>query len=170
LVDTTTLIVISTIVQTIVITVTLIIFVLQFRSQEQAIREASYQGLMGRYNDFVRTTVETPAIARLLIGDEGGPISDDDAAVYAHLLVAYGIIEEAFLLHAKKWITDDDWKQWSAFFTGLATRPQMKVIHDRTLGTFDRRFEAYATQLFNEIEDSRKKVEEKIAKANEQTT
>jgi hypothetical protein len=114
LVDTNTLIVISTIAQTVVITITLVVFVFQFRSQEKAIREASYQGLMGRYNDFIRTVVDKPELTRFLLDDsEASQTSPEEATTYAHLLVAYGIIEEAYLLYARKWINRDDWQQWS---------------------------------------------------------
>lgn len=157
MVDTTTLIVISTLVQTGVITITLVVFVLQFRSQEKAIREASYQGLMGRYNDFITGLVGNPTLGRILVDDE--TVSAEDSAVYAHLLVAYGIIGEAFLLRAKKWISEDEWKQWSAFLYALASRPQMKIIYEQARGTFDPRFEEYTRQMFKEIEESQKKIE-----------
>ncbi len=99
MVDATTLIVISTLVQTLVITVTLIVFVMQFRSQEKAIKEASYQGLMGRYNDFITTMVDKPVVAKLLMDESlRETVSPEDATITAHLLLAYGIIEEAFLL------------------------------------------------------------------------
>jgi hypothetical protein len=149
--------VISTIVQTFVITVTLIVFVMQFRSQEKAIREASYQGLMGRYNDYITGIVENPTLGRILVGDDKMPT--EEALIYGHLLVAYGIIEEAFLLRTRKWITEDEWKQWSAFLSGLASRPEMKVLFERIRGTFDGRFEEYTSQVLREIEEENKKLE-----------
>jgi hypothetical protein len=152
LVDTTTLIVISTIVQTVVITVTLVVFVMQFRSQEKAIKEASYQGLMGRYNDFINTIVEKPVIARLLLDESNQEVSEDEATIYAHLLVAYGIIEEAYLLYVKDWIDEDTWLQWSAWLEDLCERPQMRSIHRRTSGTFDRRFEQYVDNMLKRLD------------------
>ena len=148
MVDATTLVVLSAIVQTIVITVTLIVFVMQFRSQEKAIRESSYQGLMGRYNDFIRSMVEKPVLAKFLVNQRfGGEVSEDVATVYAHLLVAYGIIEEAFLLYTKKWIDEDTWLQWSAWLVVLGDSPQFKDIHENTNGTFDKRFEEYVSKI-----------------------
>ena len=152
MVDTTTLIVISTIVQTIVITITLIVFVMQFRSQERAIREASYQGLLGRYNSYITGVVQNPALGRLLAGNDD--LSPEEASIFGNLLVAYGIIEEAFLLRAKKWITEDEWQQWSAFLAALLARPQMKSLVERTRGTFDGRFEEYAFRMFKELEEN----------------
>lgn len=149
MVDTTTLIVISTIVQTIVISVTLVIFILQFRSQEKAIRESSYQGLMGRYNDFISMLVEKPQLARLLMQRirevDGKSITDEDASVVGHLLAAYGIIEEAYLLYKKKWIDEDTWLQWSAWLETLAMQPVFRSIHKATAGTFDKEFQDYIT-------------------------
>jgi len=154
LVDATTLIVLSTIVQTVVITVTLIVFVMQFRSQEKAIREASYQGLMGRYNDFIRSLIERPELARFLLNETEGETSSEEATVYAHLLVAYGIIEEAFLLYQKKWIDEYTWEQWSAWLKVLCDLPQLRRIHERTRGTFDKRFEEYVTQMLETLKAS----------------
>jgi len=88
LVDTTTLlVVISTVVQTIVLGVTLIVFVFQFRSQERVIKESSYQGLMGRYNDLVSTLVDRPELALSLFSVTGlademaKKVSKEDIAV-----------------------------------------------------------------------------------------
>jgi hypothetical protein len=140
-----------------VITITLIVFVLQFRGQEKAIREASYQGLMGRYNDYIMGVVKNPAVGRILVGDDR--ITPEQSAMYGNLLVAYGIIEEAFLLRSRKWITEDEWKQWSAFLASLSSRPEMKVLFERVRGTFDTKFEEYTSQLFSELEEANKRPE-----------
>ncbi len=59
--------VLATLVQTIVITLTLLVFIFQFRSQEKAIRESSYQNVLGRYNDYVMsgTGADDLILARL---------------------------------------------------------------------------------------------------------
>ena len=110
MVDTTTLIVLSTVVQTIVISITLVIFILQFRSQEKAIKESSYQNLMGRYNDFMTIQAEKPEPSALLrdwLQSRNGDrkIAAEDISVIANLLIAYGIIEEAFLLLRRNGLT-----------------------------------------------------------------
>jgi len=153
MVDTTTLIVISTIVQTFVITVTLIVFVLQFRSQEKAIREASYQGLMGRYNDFIGTLALRPELARLLMDESQHAPTAEEASVFGHLLVAYGIIEEAFLLYKKGWIDRANWEQWSEWLRHLCDRPELRQIHERTKGTFDKQFEEYVGNILKTTSD-----------------
>lgn len=169
LVDTTTLIVVSTIAQTVVITITLVVFIFQFRSQEKAIREASYQGLMGRYNDLVHTLVEKPETAILLMApmvdvEDGTPkMTKEDAALFGQFLLAYGIIEEAFLLYKRKWIDKDTWDQWSAFLEGLASHPRFARMASRTTGTFDKDFERYVSKILEGKEEG--EVEERRASA-----
>jgi len=164
MVDASTLIVFSTIAQTIVITITLVVFIMQFRSQEKSIRESSYQGLMGRYNDFIRTLVEKPELVKLLIarmpGEKLEQVSEAEAAVYGHLLVAYGIIEEAFLLYSKKWIDEETWLQWSAWLESLSNAPQFARIHTATSGTFDTNFQAYVSKILSERQTP--KIEEQL--------
>ena len=151
LVDTTTLIVTSTVVQTVVISITLIVFVLQFRSQERAVKEASYQGLIGRYNDLVMSLADKPDLALALFVAAGMPgeayrdATREDAQLFSHLPLAYGIIEEAYLMYAKKWISEDDWMQWSAFLERLSRHPLFPVVHTMSSGTFDKRFEDYVS-------------------------
>jgi len=111
--EATEIIVLTSLVQTVVITLTLLVFIFQFRSQERAIRESSYQNLMGRYNDFMMMQAEKPELNKLLRDqfhghDTKGKTSSEDTSVIVSLLIAYGIIEEAFLLYLKKWIDEVD--------------------------------------------------------------
>jgi len=124
LVDTTTLVVVSTLVQTAVISVTLIVFILQFRSQERAVKESAYQGLIGRYNALISTLVDKPELALSLFVSAGGAkdagtsATKEDIAAYSHLLLAYGIIEEAYTLRQKRWISEDDGSSGLHFLKG----------------------------------------------------
>jgi hypothetical protein len=111
MVDSTTLIVIASVAQTIVITLTLAVFIFQFRSQEKAIREAAYQSVQGRYTDYVRMLVEKPELAKILrfasdadirVGGAPPVLSADDQTVSAYILLGYGILEEVFMLYKKK--------------------------------------------------------------------
>ena len=127
------------------ISITLIIFILQFRSQEKAIKESAYQGLMGRYNDLMGNLGGKPEVARILMDSlpGGTSASNEEAAAYSHLLMAYGIIEEAYLLYAKNWIDEENWLQWSAWLEILANSPMFVAMQKATSGTFDKRFENY---------------------------
>ncbi|MDA4134551.1 MAG: hypothetical protein OK441_03165 [Thaumarchaeota archaeon] len=150
----------GTIAQTVVISLTLVIFTLSFRSQEKAIREASYQGLLGRYNDLIGAIADKPDLTRLMLGSVPGEkvdlVSNEDAAVFAHLLLAYGIIEEAFILRQKKWIDEVNWQQWAAFLWSIARHPLFEAMHNRTRGTFDPEFEVFVQQVLKEPKESTK--------------
>lgn len=116
--EVTEIVVLTSLVQTVVITLTLLVFIFQFRSQERAIKESSYQNLIGRYNDFMMMLAEKPELNKLLRDgfqsrDTETKVAADDVAVITNLLIAYGIIEEAFLLYAKKWIDEEAWRQWA---------------------------------------------------------
>lgn len=152
--DSTDLIIAATVVQTIVLTFTLLVFIFQFRSQEKAIKESSYQNLMGRYNDFLMMQVGKPELNTLFINQirsfNKQEISAEEASIYGHLLIAYGIIEEAFLLCKKKWIDDESWEQWSAWLKVLATHPQFIQMHRATSGMFDKDFEDYVSKIMQE--------------------
>ena len=105
--EATEIIILTSLVQTVVITLTLLVFIFQFRSQERAIKESSYQNLMGRYNDFMMIQAGKPELNKLLRDQLHGQntntkMESEEASVLVNLLIAYGIIEEAFLLYAKK--------------------------------------------------------------------
>ena len=94
MVDSTTIILAATVVQTSVIKLTLLVFIFQFRSQENAIKESSVQSLMGRYNGFIISLVEKPELARILfdrIPDRpAGDVTKEQASIYGHMLLASG--------------------------------------------------------------------------------
>ena len=88
-----------------VITLTLLVFIFQFRSQEKAIRESTYQNVLGRYGDYVMSAggPDELLLAQLFPTDK--ELSAQDLAVIRRLMMAYGIIEETFELYKKGWIT-----------------------------------------------------------------
>jgi len=149
--EATEIIVLTSLVQTAVITLTLLVFIFQFRSQETAIKESSYQNLMGRYNDFMMVQAEKPELSKLLrdwLGRETETkIAAEDVSVVANLLIAYGIVGEAFLLYAKKWIDEETWGQWAAWLKDLTKHPRFDLIHRRMRGQFDKRFQDYVSKV-----------------------
>jgi hypothetical protein len=152
--EATEIIVLTSLVQAAVITLTLMVFIFQFRSQETAIKESSYQNPMGRYNDFMMVQAEKPELSKLLrdwLGrDTETKIAAEDVSVVANLLIAYGIVEEAFLLYAKKWIDEETWGQWAAWLKDLTKHPRFDVIHRRMRGQFDKRFQDYVSKVLAE--------------------
>jgi hypothetical protein len=149
--DATEIIVLTSLVQTAVITLTLLVFIFQFRSQEKAIKESSYQNLIGRYNDFMMVQAEKPEPSKLLRDwlsrDTETKIAAEDISVIANLLIAYGIVEEAFLLYAKKWIDEETWGQWATWLKDLTKHPRFDLIHRRMKGQFDKRFQDYVSKV-----------------------
>ena len=153
--EATEIIILTSLVQTVVITLTLLVFIFQFRSQERAIKESSYQNLMGRYNDFMMIQAGKPELNKLLRDqlhdqDTKTRITREDLSIIGNLLIAYGIIEEAFLLYMKKWIDEETWRQWATWLKDLARHPQFDLMHRRMRGQFDKRFEDYTSKLLEE--------------------
>jgi len=164
LVDATDLIIITSVAQTLVITLTLVVFIFQFRSQEKALKESTYQNVMGRYTDYVRMLVERPELIKMVndIGGMPGPsaeaspekLSQEDGAILAYLLLGYGILEEVYGLYTKKWIDEETWAQWSEFLKILARHPLFVRIQGGSRGTFDKSFEDYVSKLVREMDQS----------------
>ena len=152
MVDSTDLIVITSIAQTVVISATLLVFIFQFRSQERAIKESAVQTVMGRYTNLVQMLIEKPELRKLLNQPEER-LTPEDETLSAFLLVAYGIFEEVYGLHKKKWVDDETWGQWSNFLERVVRQPMFRRIHNVSAGTFDSGFQAYVTKL---IEDADK--------------
>jgi len=154
LVDALTLTITATLVQTVVITLTLVIFIFQFRSQEKALREASYQNLMGRYNDFIMMQAGKSEHGSLLIQQmhaiAGRSLTADEASTYSTLLIAYGIIEEAHELYKKKWIDEETWGQWAAWLKSLSRHPQFAQLHEVMKGMFDPEFQEFVGRVLGE--------------------
>ena len=153
--EATEIVVLTSLVQTTVITLTLLVFIFQFRSQERAIKESSYQNLMGRYNDFMMIQADRPELNKLLrdqLHDRNSntKMESEEASVIVNLLIAYGIIEEAFLLYAKKWIDEETWEQWAAWLRDLTKHPRFDLMHRRMKGQFDKRFQDYVSKILEE--------------------
>jgi hypothetical protein len=148
LVDATTLSLVSVVVQTVVLSLTLIVFILQVRSQEKAIREASYQNLLGRYNDFIMSGEQgDPLFARFIAMNTD--IQASELVTIRRLLISYGIIEEAYELYKKGWIDKEAWEQWNSWLKAIARHPHFAALHKETIGMFDKDFQAHVTSLLD---------------------
>jgi hypothetical protein len=111
LVDSTDLIIITSVVQTVVISLTLLVFIFQFRSQEKAIKESAVQNVMGRYTDYIGMLVERPELSKLLDFDEamnppeGGStqkLSQEEQTLSAYLLLGYGALRRGVFASQEK--------------------------------------------------------------------
>ena len=159
MVDSTDLIIITSLVQTVVISLTLLVFIFQFRSQEKAIKESAVQNVMGRYTDYIRMLVERPELSKLLDFNEGmkppeggsdQKLSQEEQTLSAYLLLGYGLFEEVYALHKKKWMDEETWQQWSVFLERMTKQPLFRRIHRGTRGTYDKEFQDYVSKLIEE--------------------
>jgi hypothetical protein len=139
--------VLATLVQTIVITLTLLVFIFQFRSQEKAVRESSYQAVLGRYNDYVMSGTSTDDLMMARLFSPGKELSKDDMAGIRRLMIAYGILEETYELYKKKWIDEETWNQWDAWLKAICAHPNFSMLHAASTGMFDRDFQDHVSQL-----------------------
>jgi len=147
LVDATTLTLLATIVQTVVITMTLLVFIFQFRSQERAIRESSYQNLLGRYNELMMSGTREDDLLFARLFSENEDVDQKDLTTIRRLLLSYGIIEEAYELYKKGWIDKESWEQWNTWLRAISRHPHFARLHAATTGMYDKDFQDYVSRL-----------------------
>ena len=148
-------VILSTIIQTAVLTLTLVIFILSFRSQNRANREAAYQKILDDYTDIIKMPVDKPELSRFQVelaranadfkSDFG--VSAEEMTVRNYVMLLYGLFERAHLLFRKKWIDTETWNQWSAFLEVIAKHPMFVDVHRSTEGMFDKPFQDYVTNI-----------------------
>jgi hypothetical protein len=144
----------STIVQTIVLTLTLIIFTLSFRTQNKATRDAAYQKVLDDYSDSMRMLVERPELASLQIElariSRTGDLetrTPEQLLVRNFVMMLYGIFERIYMLYWKKWIDRETWIQWERFLTTVAKHPLFEEVHHTSEGMFDKPFQDFVAQI-----------------------
>ena len=150
------LVAIATLGQTVVLTVTLIVFILQLRSQTKAIKDAAYQGVLDDYNDIIRTQVNRPEIEELLddlvrpgftSAADLPPLSSREKLVRSYLLMIYGLFERVYILHEKRWIDDASWREWATWIEVMCRNPIFTHVHTISRGMFNASFQEYLTGL-----------------------
>jgi hypothetical protein len=156
LVDATTLSLLATIVQTTVITLTLLVFIFQFRSQERAVKQAAYQNVLGRVNNLMMSPENTDdrLLARLIY--PGGEIDPSEATTIRRLLISYGIIEEAYELYKKGWIDGEAWEQWNTWLKAMSRNPHFAQIHNYAAGMYDKDFQEHVSKMLSSKSDPAK--------------
>ena len=158
--DITDPVVLSTIAQTAVLTFTLFIFIMSFRSQNNANKEAAYQKVLDDYSDAFRMLVDKPELAKLqremaraaLPGSSTATLatlSPEDLTARNFLMLLYGLFERTHLLYRKKWIDQETWNQWSAFLEVVATHPLFQDVHQSGEGMYDKPFMDYVSNILN---------------------
>jgi len=146
----------STLIQTIVLTLTLVIFILTFREQNKATRESAYQKVLDDYTDSMKMLVENPILGRLPLEmarihkqNVDPQSSQEDLVVRNYMLLVYGIFERTHLLYRKKWIDKDTWDQWALFLESILAHPSFQNVHRTSEGMFDKPFQDYVTNILN---------------------
>jgi len=156
-VEITDPVVLSTIVQTAVLTLTLLIFAMSFRTQNKANKEAAYQKALDDFTDAFKMLVDKPELnklqdemARIASPDSNAaPRSPEDRAVRSYFLLLYTLFERTHLLYRKKWINEDTWGQWSAFLETVAKHPMFREVHQGSEGMYDKPFLDYVSNILN---------------------
>jgi hypothetical protein len=154
-VDITDPVVLSTIAQTAVLTLTLVIFILSFRSQNNANKEAAYQKVLDDYSDAFRMLVEKPELAKLQRemarasqpSSSTATLSPEDLTARNFLMLLYGLFERTHLLYRRKWIDQETWNQWSAFLEVVAKHPLFQDVHQSGEGMYDKPFIDYVSNI-----------------------
>jgi hypothetical protein len=149
-------VVLSTIVQTAVVTLTLVIFILSFRSQNKAIQEQAYQKVMDDYGDAMRMLSDKPELYAFqleLFNRSGRALgrqnsySREDMVIRNYVVMMYGFFERIYSLYRRKWIDEDTWKQWSAFLEVVAAHPVFQDIHEYSTEMWDQPFVDYVSKI-----------------------
>ena len=149
----------SSIVQTAVITLTLVIFILSFRSQNKAIQEQAYQKVMDDYGDAMRMLSDRPELYQFQIelfsrtdrptGRELKSLSREDLIIRNYAITMYGLFERIFALYRRKWIDEDTWKQWAAFLEVVASHPVFMEVHQWSGEMWDQPFVDYVDNILD---------------------
>ena len=149
----------STIVQTAVITLTLVIFILSFRSQNKAIQEQAYQKVMDDYGDAMRMLSDRPELYQFQLelfsrndrptGRELKSLSREDLIIRNYAVMMYGLFERIYALYKRKWIDEDTWKQWAAFLEVVASHPVFMEVHQWSGEMWDQPFVDYVDNILD---------------------
>ena len=159
----------STILQTIVLSLTLIIFIMSFRSQERSTREAAYQRVLDDTTDAMKMVLTTPDLRRIQAEmartitptATAASLSPEDMAVRNYMFLLYGIFERAYLLYCKKWINTESWSQFDIWLQRMMDYPLFVDAHRSATGMYDKPFQDYIDGL---LDKSHRKQESKSEK------
>ncbi len=163
--DITDPVVFATIIQTAVLSLTLIIFIMSFRTQNKANREAAYQKVLDDYTDSMKMLVENPSLARMQSdvarmlnpASDQTPRTNDEVVTRNFIMLLYSLFERTHLLYRKKWIDDDTWSQWDKFMQVISRHPMFIEIHQTGEGMWDKPFMDYVSTVLKKNESSGKR-------------
>jgi hypothetical protein len=147
----------STIVQTAVLSLTLVVFILSFRSQNKAIQEQAYQKIMDDYGDAMRMLSDKPELYAFqlelfnrsgrALGAKRETFSREDMVIRNYVVMMYGFFERIYALYRRKWIDKETWKQWAAFLEVVAAHPVFMEVHQASSEMWDQPFVDYVSEI-----------------------
>src|SRR5712692_4499771 len=147
----------STIVQTVVLTLTLVIFIFTLRSQNKTIKEQAYTKVMDDYGDSMRMLSERPELyafqlelfnaTRRTPGREQKSYTREEMVIRNYVVMLYGFFERIHFLYRRKWIDEETWRQWAAFLQVVAAHPVFKDVHLSSREMFDKPFQDYVSGI-----------------------
>ncbi len=148
----------ATVAQTVVLTLTLVIFILSFRSQDKAIKEAAYQKALDDYTDAMKMLVDKPELHKLQLelmranrppGSEREDPSTEEKTIRNYIMLLYGLFERVHLLYRRKWIDKEPWTQWSACWRSWLGTQRLGGVHRSAEGMYDKPFQDYVSSILN---------------------
>lgn len=146
---------IATLAQAAVLGATMVILILQFRSQEKATKDAAYQAALNDYNDTIRLLVTRPELAAVADdmvktlpgGQDMRGLSTEQKLIQNYFLMLYGLMERVYLLYSKRWIDAATWQEWETWLAYLAKHPLFGLVHRVSGGMFDAAFQEHVERL-----------------------
>jgi len=132
-----------------------VVFILSFRSQNKATKEAAYQKVLDDYTAASLMLIEKPELVKFQIElartmAPGSPVASrslEEMTVRNYLMLLYGLFERAYMLYWKNWIDKETWSQWSTFLEAIARHPLFEEAHRSSTGMFDKPFQDYVTDV-----------------------
>lgn len=138
-------------VQTVIFTATLIVLILQAKSQVEATRLEVYSTCQADYSSLVRMLIQQGNLQSIyddLRNTGAQPLrwndySDREKALYSYFELSYELFERVFVLSTKRWIDSETWDNWDVWLTEICRHPIFKDVCKDTAGMFDSGFEEY---------------------------
>ncbi len=143
--------------QTVVLAVTMVILILQFRSQEKTVKDSAYQKVLDDYNDAIRMLVARPELSALAAdlvktlpgGGRTQQLSAEEKLIQGYFLMLYGLMERVYILYDKGWIDGNTWQEWETWLAFLAEHPLFAQVHAVSQGMFNQSYQEHVSSLMS---------------------
>lgn len=146
-------------VQTIVLTATLVALILQLRKQTQVMRHEALSSCRAEYALLVRMMITHKELSKVYdkLGsvqpgqvDNWHSYSEEERLVYHYLELNYELFERVFVLHKRGWIDSVEWKSWEVWLKELSSHPLFCDVRRDNTAMFSSDYETYIDQRLSE--------------------